>query len=243
MFGQYDFTYGAIEKPKVTQKDIMKTINLGLFLDRDIRDINQTFDQLRYLTYPKENIDLKIYVNSIEPMFKTNKFVETYGGLYRSFEVIEFSGKVSKQRDLHLQSQNNQDYCLVMDGNYIFRNRKSIELLISEDKDIVSPMIKEKSHDWINFSFKLTDNGIFEETPEQEKIITYETKSCWLVGYTAGIWLIKNEVLEKVKYNFARGMVRWDSDEDYDINFCLNVKEDGIGLYLTNNNYFGGLVV
>ena len=243
MFGQYDFTYGAIEKPTVSKKDIMKTINLGLFLDRDIKDINQTFDQLRYLTYPKENIDLKIYVNSVEHMFKTNKFIQTYGELYRSCELIEFSGKVSIQRDTHLQSQNNQDYCLVMDGNYIFRNRKSIELLISEDKDIISPMIKEKSHEWINFSFKLTDNGIFEETPEQEKIITYETKSCWLVGYTAGIWLIKNDVLEKVKYSFARGIEKWDSDDDYDINFCLNVKEDGIGLYLTNNNYFGGLVV
>jgi hypothetical protein len=87
------------------------------------------------------------------------------------------------------------------------------------------------------------NSGMFEETPEQEKIVRYETKSCWSVGYTAGIWLIKQEVLEKIKFNFTRGIERWDLDDDYDINFSLNVKEDGIGLYVTNNNYFGGLVV
>jgi hypothetical protein len=130
-----------------------------------------------------------------------------------------------------------------MDGNYIFRNRKSLELLISEGKDLISPMIKERAHDWINFSFKMSNDGVFQDTPEQERIVRYENKSCWLVGYTAGIWLIKNEVLGKINNNFARGIERWDSDDDYDINFCLNVKEDGVGLYLTNNNYFGGLVV
>jgi hypothetical protein len=243
MFGQYDFTYGSIERPYVNKEDYNKTINLGLFLDRDIKDINQTFDQLRYLTYPKENIDLKIYINSVDNMFKTNKFISSYGNLYRSCELIEFSDRGSRQRDIHLQSQSNQDYCLVMDGNYIFRNRKSLELLISEGKDLISPMIKERAHDWINFSFKMSNDGVFQDTPEQERIVRYENKSCWLVGYTAGIWLIKNEVLGKINNNFARGIERWDSDDDYDINFCLNVKEDGVGLYLTNNNYFGGLVV
>ena len=176
-------------------------------------------------------------------MFKTNKFVETYGDLYKSCELIEFTDNGSRQRDIHLQSQKGQDFCLVMDGNYIFRNRKSLELLIAEDKEVLSPMIKEKSHEWINFSFKMGNNGVFEDTPEQEKIVSYETKSCWSVGYTAGIWLIKQEILDKVKYNFTRGIERWDLDDDYDINFSLNVKEDGVGLYLTNNNYFGGLVV
>lgn len=243
MFGQYDFTYGTINKPNREELEDMKTINLGLFLDRDIKDVNQTFDQLRYLTYSKKNIDLKIYVKSVDFMYKTNKFVETYGDLYNSCEVIEFTDKGSRQRDIHLQSQKRQDFCLVMDGNYIFRNRKSLELLIAEDKEVLSPMIKEKSHEWINFSFKMGNSGMFEETPEQEKIVRYETKSCWSVGYTAGIWLIKQEVLEKIKYNFTRGIERWDLDDDYDINFSLNVKEDGIGLYVTNNNYFGGLVV
>jgi GR25 family glycosyltransferase involved in LPS biosynthesis len=243
MFGQYDKTYGSVEKPNTLELVTDKTINLGLFLDREIRDVNQTFDQLRYLTYPKQNIDLKIYVNSVEHLFKTNKFVEKFGGLYRSCQVIEFTGKGSKQRDGHLQSQSGQDFCLVMDGNYIFRNRKSIEYLILENKGVVSPMIKEKSHDWINFSMMISDDGVFMDTPEQEKIATYETKSCWLVGYTAGIWLINKDVLSKIQNNFTRGVERWDSDDDYDINFSLNVKQDGIGLYLTNNNYFGGLVV
>lgn len=243
MFGQYDFTYGAIEKPNVKELDTHKTINLGLFLDREIRDINQTFDQLRYLTYPKENIDLKIYVNSVEKMFKINMFVEKYGTLYRTCEVIEFTGKGSRQRDIHLQSQKGQAFCLVMDGNYIFRNRKSLELLIAEDKDVLSPMIKERSHEWINFSMLMDSNGVFLYSEEQEKIESYETKSCWSVGYTAGIWLIKQGILDKVKHNFTRGIERWDLDDDYDINFSLNVKEEGIGLFLTNNNYFGGLVV
>ena len=51
---------------------------------------------------------------------------------------------------------------------------------MAEDKDIVSPMIKERSHDWLNFSMVMGQDGIFVSTPEQEKIVSYETKSCWL---------------------------------------------------------------
>jgi len=107
----------------------------------------------------------------------------------------------------------------------------------------LSPMIKEQESGWINFSFVTDESGnpIFNQ--EQVKINAYENKGCWPVGYTAGVWLIKNSTFKDLDNIFTEGNNRFNGDEDYDLIFSINCKNRLKTIYISNNHYYGGIII
>ena len=243
MFGENNSTYGSLGQLQTVEMDVDKTVSLNVMLDIDVHDINQVFDQIRYLTYPKENLKLNLIYDKKEHDYKIDKFISQFGSLYRGVEKQYMEGTFGEKRDfaIELSIKDGNDYSMIMDANYIFRNRKGIQFLLRENRKIISPMIVEEGTPWVNFWYSVDRDGYMIDKPEQERIKTYELQGCWSVGFTCGIWMLHNDVLEDIKGSFTKNVERW-GDGDYDVTFSYNVRDRGYFLYVTNNNYFGGII-
>ena len=220
-----------------------KTVLINLILDKEVNDINQVFDQVRYLEYPKKNLFINIIYDDRVHEYKIKKFKQEFESEYIGIDMLFEDGGQHTRRDLALTkgSLSKMDYTLIMDCNYIFRNRKSLQRLLGEGKKIVSPMIVSEGTDWVNFFFSVDSEGYRIDKDEQERIMNYDLQGIWSVGFTAGMWLIDNSIVENIQGLFSKDIKRWGED-DYDIAFSYNVRDKGYYLYLTNKSYFGGVI-
>lgn len=243
MFGRWNDTYGSSTLIDRNEMDISGKVYLSVILDLPVGDINQVFDQIRYLTYPKNRIHLNFVYSDKQHEYKLDKFLNKFSHEYENTTITYQQGLKGELRNGSVLRAKDYDYLLLMDCNYIFRNRQSIQLLISENKEILSPMIKEQESGWINFSFVTDESGnpIFNQ--EQVKINAYENKGCWPVGYSAGVWLIKNSTLKDLDNIFTEGNNRFNGDEDYDLIFSINCKNRLKTIYISNNHYYGGIII
>lgn len=220
------------------------TLSINIMLDIEVNDINQVFDQIRYLTYPKQNITFNIFYNDDTHEYKIDKFVNRFGGEYRNTNTFNLKLNRAELRNQALVESKIQgsDYTLIIDCNYVFRNRKGLEFLISEGKDIITPMVKEENSEWVNFSINTNEYGLAKRTQNETQIYSYELRGCWKVNYSAGMWLINNSIIDEVQNIFTDNTQKFDENDDYDIILSLNLKNMDIPQYLSNNFYYGGII-
>jgi hypothetical protein len=232
MFGEYDGSMGSINLISKTFLPTNKKIYIGLFLQHDVENINQVFDHIRYLTYPKKNIQLHIIYNRESDQYRINKFVKKYGNLYQEIFVTRNDKIVESRKMVLLSAQDKSDFVLLLDSNHIFRNMKSLELLVEKDLDILTPMILEEQSNWVNCSFE----------PEYMLINakTYKTKNIFVTDFAYGVYFIKN--------NFVSNTVKcleFDkeiNELDWDTEFCRRLGENNFKIYICNQNYYGGII-
>lgn len=218
-------------------------ILINVFLDIKVNDIDQVFDQIRYLNYPKFNIDLRIYYSDDSYTYKIDRFVNTFDSEYHTITKILNSITMSEVRNLSLAQSLNYDvdYVINMDCNYIFRNRESIKLLMSEDKNIISPMIVGEGTEWVNFWFRTDSDGYMISGEEQDKIKKYQKHGNFSVGYITGVIMFKSSIIPNIIDLYTKNMNLYN-EGDFDINFSRNLLRRGYQLWTTNNNYYGGII-
>lgn len=218
-------------------------ILINVFFDFKVKDIDQVFDQIRYLNYPKYNIDLRIYYGNDNLTYKIDRFIEKFNNDYQT--IVKIFNNVSKgeKRDMSLEDSltYDVDYVINIDCNYIFRNRESLKLLMSENKNIISPMIVGEGTEWVNFLFRTDSDGYYIDSVEQESIKKYESHGVFSVGFTTGIILFKSSIIPDILGLYSKDIEKYD-DDDFDICFSRNLIRRGYQLWVTNNNYFGGII-
>jgi hypothetical protein len=228
MTGNYDFAYG--NKATTVQTDSQKTVSIGMFFHQDVSEINQCLDQLRILKYPKNKISLNFYYSKPEDLFKLEKF-KTKNTDYNSIQIKHIKGITDAKIDF-LKVENNTDYYLIIDSNYIFRNVRSLEILIGCNKKIISPMIVAETNDYSNFHIK--------EIEIKKDYILYEKKGIWSVEILSGIILIDKDFVANVLDSLVKETSH--TDGDWDVKLSENLKNNGYFLYICNNHYFGSLI-
>jgi len=102
-------------------------------------------------------------------------------------------------------------------------------------------MINSEGTEWVNFFFNVDEEGKFIDSDEQKAIKEYQIQDTFSVGYTAGIWLINNEIIIMIQNYFSKNIERWGID-NYDECFSYNLRERGFYLYVTNKSYYGGVI-
>jgi hypothetical protein len=73
MYGNYDYVYGNKSTLNTIDKTEL-TISIGVFFYHDLKDINQTLDQIYFLKYPKNKTSLKLYYKDSDHLYKLEKF-------------------------------------------------------------------------------------------------------------------------------------------------------------------------
>ena len=214
--------------------NIIKTtydITIGLFLDEKVPDINQTFDHIRFLNYPKKNTILHITYSDIKHTYKVNMFSKKYSKLFKDFKITNHSdGKITSRKNFLINSYNKTDYVIMMESNHIFRNIKSIQLLLNECQGIITPMIHKEGSDWVNFNSK-----------EKDLYRSYSKSGVWDVENTFGIHIIQNDLIPFCVSSLYLGSKDYE-DGDWDILLSDNLKTYGYRTQMSNTNYYGGII-
>ena len=234
MFGEYDGNLGSINLITKSHLPTNKIIYLANFLQHPVSDINQVFDHIRYLDYPKENIILHLIYYKEDQLYKIQKFINKYGKEYKEVQVTMNANVTDSHKMVILSAQDKCDFLVMMDCNYIFRNIRSLQLLIEKDLDLISPMVFEENGDWVNFS--VDPNWV------REGIVNYSTKTVFVVDYITGILVLKNSILDKaIKYMDPSDDKVYD-DYDWDIMFCAEASKDETLLHVCNINFYGSII-
>lgn len=218
-------------------------ILMNIFLDFEVSDIDQVFDQIRYLNYPKYNINLELYYGDESMTYKIDRFIEKFKSEYNLISKTFSTESKSKRRNTSIVEslKHDIDYVINMDCNYIFRNRESLKLLMKEGKNIISPMIVGEGTEWVNFWFRTDKDGYLLDSDEQEQIKKYEIHGNFSVGYITGIIMFNSNIIPNIIDLYDKNMELYD-EGDFDINFSRNILRRGYQLWITNNNYFGGII-
>jgi GR25 family glycosyltransferase involved in LPS biosynthesis len=229
MFGNYDFVYGNKTTVLVKEKSNIK-LDIGVFFHQPIEDINLPIDQLIILSYPKNLINVKLYYNDKENLYKLEKFKDKWSEEYNSIE-IHYNENITGSKLDFLQSSK-EDYALIMDSNHIFRNTKSLNYLIDYGKKIIAPMIVSETNSFVNFH----TNDLTNKT----RYVSFEDKGTWSVEIISGIILIEKGFIPNVIK--AIDSVGEYSDGDWDVKMSNNLRKSGNFLYICNNHYFGSII-
>jgi hypothetical protein len=234
MFGEYDGNLGSINLITKSHLPTNKIIYLANFLQHPVSDINQVFDHIRYLDYPKENIILHLIYSNEDQLYKIQKFINKYGKEYKEVQLTMNANVTDSHKMVILSAQDKCDFLVMMDCNYIFRNIRSLQLLIEKDLELISPMVFEENGDWVNFS--VDPNWV------REGIVNYSTKTVFVVDYITGILVLKNSILDKaIKYMGPSDDKVYD-DYDWDIMFCAEASKDETLLHVCNINFYGSII-
>ena len=214
-------------KKDTNESDIL----IGLFLDEKVLDINQTFDHIRFLNYPKDKTSFHIIYGDSKHEYKVNMFKEKYSDIFKSFKITHTnSNKIISRKNFLIESYDEVDYVIMMESNHIFRNIKSIQLLINECKGIIGPMINKEGSEWVNF-----------ESKNKKEYQKYIKKGIWDVDTIYGIHIIKNDLIP-----FSVSSLYVDSKnysyDDWDMLMCDNLNKKGYQTQISNTNYYGGII-
>jgi hypothetical protein len=234
MFGEYDGEYGSINLINKTFLPTDKIIYIANFLQHPVSDINQVLDHLRYLDYPKKNIILHLIYSEESQLYKLQKFVTKYGGDYKQVILTMNANVTESHRMVMLSVKNKCDFLFLMDCNYIFRNNKSIQLLIEKDLDILTPMIFEEHTEWVNFAV-VPDNI-------HRGIHKYLTKTVFVVDYITGIMVLKNTILDQAISFMTPSDDQTYDDYDWDLMFCKEATDQDVRLHVCNMNFYGSII-
>jgi hypothetical protein len=234
MFGEYDGELGSINLITKTFLVTDKIVYIANFLHHPLTDINQVFDHIRYLDYPKSNIILHLVYGDEEHNYKIQKFIDKYGKQYKEVIVSKNPNITESHKMVLLSAKNRCDFLFMMDSNYIFRNNKSIQLLIEKNVDIVTPMIFEEHTDWVNFSV----------TPDyiHKGIHTYATKTVFVVDYITGIMVLKDTILDDAISFMDPSDDETYEDYNWDILFCKEANKKEVLLHVCNMNFYGSII-
>ena len=214
-------------KKDTNESDIL----IGLFLDEKVPDINQTFDHIRFLNYPKDKTSFHIIYGDSKYDYKVNMFKEKYSDIFKSFKITRTTdNKIISRKNFLIESYDEADYVIMMESNHIFRNIKSIQLLINECKGIIGPMINKEGSEWVNF-----------ESKNKKEYQKYIKKGIWDVDTIYGIHIIKNDLIP-----FSVSSLYVDSKnysyDDWDMLMCDNLNKQGYQIQISNTNYYGGII-
>ena len=214
-------------KKDTNESDIL----IGLFLDEKVPDINQTFDHIRFLNYPKDKTSFHIIYGDSKYDYKVNMFKEKYSDIFKSFKITRTTdNKIISRKNFLIESYDEVDYVIMMESNHIFRNIKSIQLLINECKGIIGPMINKEGSEWVNF-----------ESKNKKDYQKYIKKGVWDVDTIYGIHIIKNDLIP-----FSVSSLYVDSKnysyDDWDMLMCDNLNKKGYQTQISNTNYYGGII-
>lgn len=231
--------YGNLKiEQKVTFKksnyDFSKNVTIGLFLDEEVPDINQTFDHIRFLTYPKEKTSLFVYYTNDKYDYKVEQFKKNHSSLFKDFKIVKHEmDRIESKKRFLIDSYDNTDAVVLMESNHIFRNNKSLQILLNECDGVISPMIHHEGTEWVNFDI---EDGILKTD-----IRKYKDTRVWGVSHTFGIHIILNDVIPYAVNALHSNFNNYD-EGNWDVLMCENLRSRGYNIQLSNTNYYGGII-
>ena len=140
----------------------------------------------------------KILVKIINKNSDNGKLFNNICDSIEEFNYPQKNIKIIETVSDDLKYDKNYDYLLTINVNNIeFKFKDIIKLLISRNKNIISPffLIRSNKGNRPNFQMKIDNNF----TPDYKNIIEGKQKGCWIVSEIEGIVLYKMNYIKNIK--------------------------------------------
>lgn len=114
-------------------------------------------------------------------------------------------------------------------------NAEVLRELLKYNRGFVAPLLSKYDSLWSNFWGDLSPSGFYARSNDYLDIVNHKIVGMWNVPYISGGYLIKKELFEKL--NFYH-----NTQLDPDMAFCEKMREDGVFMYIVNEQNYGHIV-
>ncbi len=208
-----------------------KNIYLFIYKKTD-HNLSDFIKRIKKLDYPKDKISINIYLNEI---INNDEFIG-----YREINIKKIRSQDNEYtiRDNSIEEciNGDYDYYLNIDTICMIGSINIITELMEYNKLIVSPLLRLGNKNWTNFWGEVNVDGWYTESFNYFDIIEDRHKGCWNASYINNIYLIKSEILDKIRGFYSRG---FEPSKGCDMSFCENCRSSNIFLYTCNEKKYG----
>lgn len=184
------------------------TVLISLFIEFPTPFLEEYFDKILSLNYPKDKIHIFIH-NRVE---YHEKLVETFlehakNEKYLSVKALNYKDGITEAtaRELAVNRclTKKCDYLFVVDSDVHLENLDTLVELIALNQTFVAPMIKRINGVWSNFWGALNEKGYYARSIDYMSIVNAEIRGMFNVPFIGSCYLIKSKVLNKLSYTKA----------------------------------------
>lgn len=216
-------------------------ILMAIFINVPTPFLDEFFQKIRALKYPKTKIDIFIHNNKNFHSKQVQEFVDSATDEYRTIKLVTFAEGLSEGE----ARNNGVDYCNKINCQYYFSVDSDVhidypltlKMLIQQNRPIIAPMVFKAGKLWSNFWGELTSEGFYARSDDYIEIVKYKRYGAWNVPFIANIYLIHGDKLRgENKPTFTiQGL-------DPDMAMCASFRDKGNFMYVDNQDDFGHLV-
>lgn len=219
------------DKPKVL---------ISVHIDHPTPFIEDFFDRLTNLTYPKNKIDLLIHYIAVYNTKDVNSFLEHHGPDYHSVQVVRPEDAVDittgRNKGLDACVQHDCKYYFALDGEAQIENINTLQLLIERNRSVVAPMMIRPGKMWSTFWGALNSEGFYKRSEDYADLVSGKKIGLWNVPHVSQAVLLQRYVVDKVIEGYS------NSQLDPDMALCKSIREKGFFMFVDNQDYYGHLV-
>jgi len=176
---------------------------VGIFIEEATPFMENFYESLRLLEYPKRRMHLFIH-NKLHYHSKgVREFLEEYGKLYASFELLDSSSKDSIKLD-EAEARNyalekcrkvNCDYYLSLDSTARLDRPQTLGELIETNRTVVAPLLSRPTKLWSNCWASISEEGYYRRSHDYVDLVSRERKGVWNVPLVMECYLIEGKFL------------------------------------------------
>lgn len=216
-------------------------ILMGLFIEKPTPFVPEFLDRMMDLDYPKKQIDLLIHNTvSYHKSQITGWLTDRIKKLFNSVTVKQPEDNLEEYEARNLAIKMCQekkcDYLFSVDASVVLTHKDALKILIQQNRRILAPIMSKVGKLWSNFWGAIGDDGYYARSRDYLAIVQDQRKGVWNVPFISSIYLIKKQVLDKMKGVFGPDQL------DPDMTMCRNLRDKGIFMYATNLHKFGRLL-
>ncbi|XP_070766124.1 procollagen-lysine,2-oxoglutarate 5-dioxygenase 1 [Enoplosus armatus] len=217
---------------------------IGIFIQQPTPFVTVFFERLLKLQYPKNRLKLFIYNQEPHHEPQVSSFLKDHGSLYQDVKSVgpeeEMDGAASRNLGFDMcRKDKDCEYFFSVDIEVVLQNENTLKILIEQNLPVVAPMITRAGRLWSNFWGALSAEGYYARSEDYVDIVQGRRVGVWNVPYVSSVYLVKASLLrsELTDYElFTAHML------DPDMAYCLNIRNKGIFMYVTNMHTFGRIL-
>jgi hypothetical protein len=175
-------------------------IAMAVIIPRPTPFMEEFFEKLELLDYPKAKIDVLVYVGDeyhtkhVESFLKNDATKE-----YNSVKILGpkdvESEEEARKKAVDLCVETKCDYYFNVDSIVHLDNPKALRLLVEQNRSVLSPMLLRPGKAWSNFWGALGSDGYYARSSDYMEIVQYKRHGVWNVPFLSACYLIQGSVI------------------------------------------------
>jgi len=222
-------------------EDDYPQVFMAIFIEFPTVFIEDFFQNIAALDYPKKRIDLMIHFAVEYHRNDVETFIDQYGKYYRSFGVHgpekRLNDKLARNLALEESQKKGSAFYFAIDGEVQLENTVTLQRLVEQNRSVVAPLVVRPGKTWSNFWGDINRDGFYMRSPDYMDIVKGIRVGLWNVPYISGVYLVQGRHVPILRRHSAYV----DDVLDSDMAFCKVLREQVIFMYVDNRVYFGHL--